>query len=319
MPEPTYQPSPQPTPQPTFEEATFSKAAQLLADPLTDSTRKRQTFLLLLSLLSLFVFFGIVSPEKVSLGPVDVKLDTPRTPSGAPSTSLTTVAANALRFNKVLCLVLIYALVVFSFSAYRDYKAAGYLAKVPLSELTRSGREQIAASQEKRLALQTSMDRLNRLSEERDKQWNAVSLRMQQVEDEFKKRREPLTEAGKKALAELELLRTDHSERGDRAKRAVEENSEQFGILSQQERAAMKPLLDERDTLLDDPGIAKLRTQILERKTEMEAVRLADKTALLADVFGMHSRWKKFWFFLEVLSPLALGVAAILIPARTFW
>jgi len=40
-----------------FEETVYTLAVQLLTDPITDSTRKRQNLLLLLSVLSLAVFF----------------------------------------------------------------------------------------------------------------------------------------------------------------------------------------------------------------------------------------------------------------------
>jgi len=89
--------------------------------------------------------------------------------------------------------------------------------------------------------------------------------------------------------------------------------------LRQEEDAAVKPFLDERDRLLADPEIAKLRTQIEEQTKEMEAVRLAEKTMLLADVFGLHFRLKKFWYVLEVVFPSSLGLFAILVPAWKFW
>ncbi len=58
--------NPDPASSAAFEETVFTRAGQLLADPITDSTRKRQSLLLLLSVLSLAVFFGVAVPEKLS-------------------------------------------------------------------------------------------------------------------------------------------------------------------------------------------------------------------------------------------------------------
>src|ERR1700759_1977383 len=112
--------NPDPTSPAAFEETVFTRAAQLLADPITDSTRKRQNLLLLLSVLSLAVFFGIAVPEKVSLPGVDVKIATSLTPPGATETTAAGIAHTALRFNRVLSPVLLYCLVSFWLSLYRD-------------------------------------------------------------------------------------------------------------------------------------------------------------------------------------------------------
>ena len=113
--------------QATFEESTASQAAQLLADPLTEATRKRQSLLLLVSVLSLAVFFGILAPEKVSLGGVDARVTAPLNANGQPSTSLATIERNTERFNVFLSFVVLYALCVFWLGAYRDYKAGAYV------------------------------------------------------------------------------------------------------------------------------------------------------------------------------------------------
>lgn len=304
----------------SFEEMTFAKAAQLLADPLTESTRKRQSFLLLLSLLSLAIFFGIVeAPDRIFFSGAQVNTAKPLDVSGAPSKSLVVISRNALRFNQVLTPVLIYALLAFWLSVYRDRKAADYLAAVPLSELTRSGREQIAATREKRLALQAMQAELNQRMEVRDKEWDRVTALIKEIEDRYAKKREPVLAANKKAFDEFDQVKHEASERADRAKAAATEANAELYDLSVAERTETKPYLDEREKLNADPKIAELRKLVLQQNKEMEEIRLGEKTVLLADVFGVHFRWKKYWRAFEVWFPILFGLCAILIPAMKFF
>jgi hypothetical protein len=121
----------------SFEEVTFSGAGQLLADPLSESTRKRQSLLLLLSVASLAVFYGIIAPEKLSFAGIDLKILGPLAASGKPSTRLMATAINALAFDRVLCPVLIYAAFAFSLSVYRDHIAANYARGLAAYEIGR--------------------------------------------------------------------------------------------------------------------------------------------------------------------------------------
>lgn len=130
--------------QPTFEESTASQAAQLLADPLTEATRKRQSLLLLVSVLSLAVFFGILAPERVSLAGVDARVTAPLNVNGQPSTSLATIERNTERFNVFLSFVVLYALCVFWLGAYRDYKAGAYVKLLASIGIRRAAAQETA-------------------------------------------------------------------------------------------------------------------------------------------------------------------------------
>ncbi len=167
--------NPDPASSVAFEETMFTRAAQLLADPITDSTRKRQNLLLLLSVLSLAVFFGIAVPEKVSLPGVDVKIAVPLTPSGAPSSTAASVANTALRFNRVLSPVLLYCLVSFWLSLYRDRKAQNYqdeLAQFKIKEAAlqvyaftiKRGKRQLVIIERFRKPLRSGVKNLRRFS-----------------------------------------------------------------------------------------------------------------------------------------------------------
>lgn len=127
-------------PELTFEEIVLSRSAQLFADPLTDSTRKRQSLLLILSTLSLAIFFGIVVPEKLSLPGFEMRATTtPQTSAGTTSTSWTGIAKGSLRFNKVvLCPVILYSVLAFWLSVYRDHEAANYLKQLAESDIARA-------------------------------------------------------------------------------------------------------------------------------------------------------------------------------------
>jgi hypothetical protein len=313
-------PTAQPGATPTFEETAFEKAAQLLADPLSESTRKRQSLLLLLSALSLAIFVGIVeAPEKLSLGAAEAKTDTMKTSQGVPSRSPSALAYNALRFNEVLCPVIIYLLVAFGISAYRDYKAANYLSKGPLSQLQRSQDQLGVASRQKTDAVLNTLEELNKQMEERDKEWTRVTALMDHIEKQFAARREPLLEASKKAQADFESVRLENSERTDKAKQALTEANGELYDLSQERSAQVKPYLDQRDKLLNDPQLSALRAFLEEQTKELQSIRLAEKTALVRQVFRVHERWKKLWFWFEVLLPGLFAALAIIIPASEFF
>jgi hypothetical protein len=171
----------------TFEETVFTRAAQLLADPITDSTRKRQGLLLLLSVLSLAVFFGVVVPEKVSVPGVDVRMATPLTPTGAPSSTAASVATTALRFSRVLCPVLIYLLLSFWLSLYRDYEAQKYLRGLAQLKINEAATRDYAASekrQRKRLAI---IERFRSATTKRSEESAVIQRKIQEISDEFKK------------------------------------------------------------------------------------------------------------------------------------
>src|SRR5437660_5419686 len=197
----------------TFEETVFTRAAQLLADPITDSTRKRQGLLLLLSVLSLAVFFGVVVPEKVSVPGVDVRMATPLTPTGAPSTTAASVATTALRFSRVLCPVLIYLLLSFWLSLYRDYEAQKYLRGLAQRKINEVATRDYAASeqrQRKRLAI---IERFRSATTERSEETAEIQRKIQEISDEFKKTAGPVREAHAAAFAEFEKRRKEATPR----------------------------------------------------------------------------------------------------------
>lgn len=138
-------------PELTFEEIVLSRSAQLFADPLTDSTRKRQSLLLILSTLSLAIFFGIVVPEKLSLPGFEMRATTtPQTSAGTTSTSCTGIAKGSLRFNKVvLCPVILYSVLAFWLSVYRDHEAANYLKQLAESDIARARVKEELVNKEK--------------------------------------------------------------------------------------------------------------------------------------------------------------------------
>jgi len=112
-------------------EKLLAGGVQLLDDPLTESSRKKQSLVLLLSLLSMSISFGIFLPDKATVGSLAGDLAKPKTT------------------NEVICIVLAYALVTFWLSVYRDSKVARYRKESPIRRLAAISTQEIELFEEK--------------------------------------------------------------------------------------------------------------------------------------------------------------------------
>src|SRR6266704_2994123 len=254
--------SSQPPAEWTFAETAFSRASQLLADPITDSTRKRQSLLLLLSVLSLAVFFGIFVPEKASLGGFDVKIATPLTPSGAPSTTPASIARSALAFNRVLCPVLIYSILAFWLSLYRDHEAAKYLRALGISEVTRAAIQEYAAVQAKRKEQLSVLERYQSSIAKHKEESELFKRRIDEITGEFARKCGPIREEHAAAFAEFEKLRKENAPISPELKNKLMALGAQMQALARKQDEDLKPLVEEFPALRQDPAFAELDKQI---------------------------------------------------------
>jgi hypothetical protein len=299
----------------TFEEGLFAKAAQLLAEPLSETTRSRQILVLVLSLLSLGLFFGLVeAPEKISVLGMEMKTAEARTNAGARSTSLKLLSDGALRFNGIVCLALVYALIAFGVSAYRDYKDAEYLANVPHSQLNRSFREQIQLFQEKSIAAQSAVDRLHALNESNGKRRDDLLRELNRIDAEFDALQKPIQVQQAAAMAEWNRLSGEPWPAGSAANQKMAELDGQFYDLDRQRRAKLKPLSDELDAIARNPQVPALQNEALEHIKSANEVQLEQKTTRVKEVFATYFRWRKLWFPLEIVFPAFIGLLALVLP-----
>jgi hypothetical protein len=307
-------------PEPSFEETTFFRASQLLADPLTDSTRKRQSLLLLLSILSLAVFFGIVAPEKVSLGGVDMKLVAPLTPSGTVSTSLRSIAINALSFNKVLCPVLVYAVLAFWLSVYRDHKAAKYLRELAAFDIRRAANQQYADVKVKTKELNSVRERFQNLNAKRFESSKLIQGKLKEIGDEFKRKIGPIQGSHVAAFAEFEKLRKEGSPRNPELEVKLGDLGERISELGRQHDDDLRPLEDEYAAVMGDPEIREVEKRLDCLTDEIFRLRdtLTKRNSILDEVNVVVRRWRMLWYLLEVGFPSILGLVAISVPIWTF-
>jgi hypothetical protein len=147
-----------------------------------------------------------VVPEKVSLVGVDLKIANPLTPSGTPSTSLTSIATSALRFTKVLCPVLVYALLAFWLSVYRDHEAAKYLRELAVSGLRRAANQQYTATQEHVKEVKSVLERFQSLTAKRHEAIEVLQRKSGEIGDEFARIMRPVQQDHAAATAELRGL-----------------------------------------------------------------------------------------------------------------
>jgi hypothetical protein len=304
-----------------FEETVFTRAAQLLADPITDSTRKRQSLLLLLSVLSLAVFFGVAVPEKVSLPGVDVKIATPLTPSGEPSTTAASVAQTALRFNRVLSPVLLYCLVSFWLSLHRDRKAQEYLRGLAQFKIKEAAARDYVVSERRRKRQLAIIERFREATTKRSEESVDIQRKIEAIGEEFRRICLPIRDAHAAAFAEFEKLRRQRAARNPQLEARMSDLGAQIEALAEKHDEDTKPLTEKFDALMNDPEIRKLDLKLdaILDESPREWRKNSARTSLLTDIANSARVWGRFWYALEVAFPSALGLIAFLVPLRSIW
>jgi hypothetical protein len=304
----------------TFEEIILSRFAQLLADPLTDSTRKRQSVLLLLSILSLALFFGIVVPEKVSLLGFEMRVaTTPLTTTGTTSTSWTGIVKGALRFNRVLCPVLVYSVLAFWLSVYRDHEAADYPKRLAELDLERAESKQELLRQGMHKEAEALSERLQRATDEYKEKRAEIARQAQPIIDEYRKKLEPLEDEHAKTVEEIKRLKKEDKSDPELESR-IRTLSWQLHELDKEGAEAERPF--------------KAALDILEREAEMYRVQKQANDTFrviwpqVGEMWKLRStiaagkvsvqRWRKLWYLLEVAFPSVIGLVAIIVPFLSF-
>jgi hypothetical protein len=312
--------TPDPTSPAAFEETMFTRAAQLVADPVTDSTRKRQNILLLLSVLSLAVFFGIAAPQKVSLPGVDVGIVSPSTPSGAPSTTAASIAHTALRFNRVLSPVLLYCLLSFWLSLYRDHKAQDYLNGLARFKIEEAAQRDYEVGHKRRMKQLAIIKRFQQAVEERHEECDQIQQKVGEIGEEFRKVCGPIRDEHAKAVAEFERLRQEGLPRNPDLESRMLGLGAQMRALVKKQDEDTQPLVERFDALMNDPEIRKLDLKLdamLDDWSELK--KNVERKFLVMSVKDDVRRWQRFWYLLEVVFPSGLGLVAFVIPLRSIW
>jgi hypothetical protein len=310
----------QPPTELTFEETAFSQAAQILADPMTDATRKRQSLLLLLSVLSLAVFFGIFVPEKASLGGFDVKIATPLTTSGMPSTTPASIAKSALALSKVLCPVLIYSVLAFWLSLYRDHEAARYLSALGIFAVARATVQEAEAAQAKNKDRRSIIDRYRGSIAKREEESALYQSKTDEITSEFARKCGPIREEHAATFAEFEKLRKENAPISPELENKLLGLGAEMRALARKQDEDLKALDEEFAALTRDPEFAELDKQIDELTDKSFGItrRLLADRSIVADLNAIVRRWRKLWLVLEVGFPSVLGLIAIVVPFLKF-
>jgi hypothetical protein len=316
--------NPDPTSPVAFEETMFTRAAQLLADPITESTRKRQNILLLLSVLSLAVFFGIAVPQKVSLPGVDVGIASPLTPSGAPSMTAASIAHTALRFSRVLSPVLLYCLLSFWLSLYRDHKAQEYLRGLAQFKIKEAALRDYAVSNKRQKRQLAIIARFQQATTKRHEDAEEIRRKVGAIGEEFRRVCGPIRDEHAKAFAEFERLRGEGLPRNPALEAKMSGLGAQMRALVEKQDEDTKPLVEKFDALMDDPEIRKLDLKLDAMLDEMfddggELKKSTERRFLVMGVRDDVRRWQRFWYLLEVVFPSGLGLVAFLVPLRSIW
>jgi hypothetical protein len=304
-----------------FEETVYTRAVQLLTDPITDSTRKRQNLLLLLSVLSLAVFFGVATPGKMSFLGIDVTIAAPFTSTGVPSTTAASIAHTALRFNRVLSPVLLYCLLSFWLSLYRDRKAHDYLSGLAQFKIKEAADREYAISERRRKRQLANIERFRELTTKRSEESGKIQQEIEEIGDEFRKTCGPIRDEHAKAFAEFERLRREDAPRNPELEAKMSGLGAQIEALSEKQDDDLKPLQDRFDALMDDPEIRKLdlKMDAIIDKSPHDWKKSSERSFLLADVGDKVRWWKTFWYLLEVVFPSVLGLLAFVVPLGKIW
>jgi hypothetical protein len=303
-----------------FEETVYTRAVQLLTDPITDSTRKRQNLLLLLSVLSLAIFFGVATPAKISLLGIDLNL-APLTAGGVPSTTAASVAHTALRFSRVLSPVLLYCLLSFWLSLYRDRKAHDYLSGLAQFKIKEAADRDYAISERRRKRQLANIERFRELTTKRSEESAKIQQEIEEIGEEFRKICGPIREEHAKAFAEFERLRREDAPRNPELEEKMSGLGAQIEALSEKQDEDLKPLQDRFDALMEDPEIRKLdlKMDAIIDKSSHDWKKSSEQTFLLADVRDKVRWWKRFWYLLEVFFPSMFGLLAFVAPLGSIW
>jgi len=300
----------------SFEEVTFSGAGQLLADPLSESTRKRQSLLLLLSVASLAVFYGIIAPEKLSFAGIDLKILGPLAASGKPSTRLMATAINALAFDRVLCPVLIYAAFAFSLSVYRDHIAANYARGLAAYEIGRVVLQTVEISTANSKELKVVLQEFQKANDANHERYVSMQKELDKTFEEFKRNLEPIRAAHASAVEKFEQLRREGAPRNSELENRMLGLGWQMSELSKKHDEVLMGYSNDMDKIQGDQSMKELNRK-LDELTE-ESFRLSKehrlRTRILADLNSKVRLWKRLWNVLEVAFPLLFGVVAILVP-----
>ncbi len=303
-----------------FEETVFTHATQLLTDPITDSTRKRQNLLLLLSVLSLAIFFGVAVPGKISFLGVDLNI-APLTSAGMPSTTAASVAHTALRFNRVLSPVLLYCLLSFWLSLYRDRKAHDYLSGLAQFKIKEAAERDYAASERQRKRQLVSIERFRELTTERSEESAKIQEEIKKIGEEFRKTCGPIRDEHAKAFAEFERLRREGAPRNPELEAKMSGLGAQIEALSEKQDDDLKPLQDRFDALMEDPEIRKLDLKInaIINESPRDWKKSSERGFLLTDIGDDVRLWRRLWYLLEVAFPSGLGLLAFVAPLGSIW
>jgi hypothetical protein len=303
-----------------LEETLYTRAAQLLTDPITDSTRKRQNLLLLLSVLSLAVFFGVATPAKISLLGVDVSL-APLTSGGVPSTTAASVAHTALRFSRVLSPVLLYCLLSFWLSLYRDRKEHEYMSGLALFKIEEAVERDYAVSQRRWKRQLANVERFRELTMTHGEESAKIQQEIKKIGEDFRKECGPIREEHAKAFAEFERLRREGAPRDPELEAKMSGLGEQIEDLSEKQDEDLKPLQDRFDALMEEPEIRKLnlKLDVIIDESPREWKKSAKRGSLLTGIGKDVRRWRNFWYLLEVVFPSGLGLIAFVAPLGSIW
>ncbi|WP_260735876.1 hypothetical protein [Tunturiibacter lichenicola] len=304
-----------------FEETLYTRAVQLLTDPITDSTRRRQNLLLLLSVLSLAVFFGVATPDKVSFFGVYINIATPLTPAGVPSTTAASVAHTALRFNRVLSPVLLYCLLSFWLSLYRDRKAQDYLRGLAQFKIKEAADRDYAISERRRKRQLANIERFQELTAKRREESAKIQQEIEKIGEEFRKICGPIREEHAKAFAEFERLRREDAARDPKLAERMSGLGAQIEHLSEKQDEDLKLLQDRFDALMEDPEIRKLDLKmdaiIVDSPSDWKMS--SERGVLLTDIGDDVRLWRRLWYWLEVIFPSGLGLLAFVAPLGSIW
>jgi hypothetical protein len=312
--------NPDPASPAAFEETVFTGAAQLLADPITDSTRKRQNLLLLLSVLSLTVFFGVAVPEKVSLLGVDVKIATPLPPV-APSAAAASIAHTALRFNRVLSPVLLYCLVSFWLSLYRDHKAQEYQRGLAQFKIKEAAARDYVVSERRRKRQLAIIERFREATKKHSEESLEIQRKIEAIGEEFRRICLPIRDAHAAAFAEFEKLRREGAARNPELERRMSDLGAQIEACAEKQDEDTKPLTERFDAIMSDPEVRKLDLKLgaIVDESPREWRKSSGRTSLLTDIGRSARVWRGFWYALEVAFPSGLGLISFLVPLRSIW
>jgi hypothetical protein len=306
----------------TFEETAYSQAPQILADPITDSTRRRQSLLLLLSVLSLAIFFGILVPEKASFGGFELKIDTPSTPQGTPSTKPATIAKNARAFSKlVLCPVLVYSVLAFWLSVYRDDRAAKYLRVLGAFAILRAAAREYGAAMAKIKERLASIERYRSLTIAKPERENALfQSKLDEIASEFAKKFGPIQEEHAATFAEFNKLRKENALISPELANKLLRLGAEMEALDKKQDEDFKALREAFPVPTQDPALAEAGKRSDELSDESFRItrKLLANREIVNDLNATVERWRRLWLVLEVGFPSILGLAAIVVPFLKF-